>query len=100
MHLDSTFLLCCLISSINLPIFLLSDFTTLTPLRCLCPDFIPLLAHFATALLSLHVVLRLNLTLPRRRLLLLPVCVEVAVHYVKHLWVDPVRHHYLAHVCL
>ena len=98
MHLDSTFLLCCLISSINLPIFLLSDFTTLITLRCLCPDFIPLLAHFVTALQTLHGVLLLRLCLPR--LLLLPVCVEVAVHYVEHLWIDPVRHHYLAHVSL
>ena len=98
MHLDSTFLLCCLISSINLPIFLLSDFTTLTPLRCLCPDLAALLTHFATALQSLHGVLRLSLCLPC--LLLLPVSVEVAVHYVEHLWIDPVRHHYVAHVCL
>ena len=101
MHLDSTFLFCCLISCINLPILLLSDFTTLITLRCLCPDLVALFSTFVTALQSVPGVLRLWLILPRRgSLLLLPVCVEVTVHYVEHLRIDPVRHHYVAHVCL
>ena len=101
MHLDSTFLLCCLISCVHLPILLLSNFATLITLGCLCPDFAALLAGFVTALLSVHGVLLLWLAFPRRRsLLLLPVCVEVTVDYVEHLRIDSVRHHYVAHVCL